>query len=154
MSTSERDPAGGATATENGGDPVGGGTEREPASWEEVSRLRAEAKRHRLAKVAAESERDQLRSRVDAQDRAAVERIAGDSLANASDIWLTTQIGDLRDEEGEIDAEKVTERVTQLLDERPHWKKTGAIDFGGGVRQPVKRPATLGEAFKRSITGR
>ena len=73
------------TATEPSpatGDPAGAGAEREPPSWEEVRQLRAEAKRHRLTKVAAEQERDQLRTRVDAQDRREVERIAADKLAN------------------------------------------------------------------------
>ena len=57
-----------------------------PPSMDEVRGLREEAKRHRFAGRAAESERDQLRARVDAQDRREVERIAGGQMQNAGDL--------------------------------------------------------------------
>jgi hypothetical protein len=148
------------TATETSAsshEPVGDVSERDAASYDaEVKSLRAEAKRHRLAQRAAESERDTLRTRVDAQDRREVERIAGDHMQNAADIWLTTQIGDLRDEEGEIDREKINERVEQLLSDRPHWRKPNgpAPGFSSGVRQPLKPARTIGQAFKNSLGGR
>jgi hypothetical protein len=139
------------------GEPAGAGSEREPPSWEEVRQLRAEAKRHRLTKNAAEQERDQLRGRVDAQDRREVERIAGDRLASPGDLWLTTQLADLRDEDGELDSDKIGERVESVLSDRPHWRKTSGPppNFSSGVRQPLKQPKTIGEAFKNALhTGR
>ena len=147
-STSESSPA--------TGEPAGAGSEREPPSWDEVRQLRAEAKRHRLTKNAAEQERDQLRTRVDAQDRREVERIAADKLANPSDLWLTTQLADLRDEDGELDSEKIGERVDQLVTDRPHWRKSNGPppNFSSGVRQPLRRERTLGDAFKNALTGR
>ena len=96
------------------------GTDRES----EIRQLRAEAKRHRLAKNAAEAERDTLRGRVDQQDKREVERLAGDRLQNANDIWLTTDIAALRDEEGALDADKISERLDAVLEQRPHWRKT------------------------------
>lgn len=135
-------------------EPAEARTERD---WEtEVKSLRAEAKKYRLSARSAEAERDTLRGRVDAADRREVERIAGESMQNASDLWLTTNISDLRDEEGEIDRERVSERVEQLLSERSHWRKTSSVptNFSSGVRQPIRRNASLGEAFKRSIGGR
>ncbi len=146
-----------AEPSPQGHDGAGGsapGAERDPPSWDEVRQLRAEAKRHRLTKVVAEQERDQLRGRVDAQDRREVERIAGDQLANPSDLWLTTQLSDLRDEDGELDSEKIGERVEQVLAERPHWRATAPPDFSSGVRRPVQQPKTLGQAFKDSLLGR
>lgn len=133
-------------------DSADAGSEREPSSWEtEIKSLRAEAKRHRLAQRAAESERDQLRQRVDQNDRREVERLVGDRMQNAADIWLTASIGDLRDEEGTIDAERVAERVDQLLEQRPHWKRTAPADFSSGVRRPIQKPSSIGQAFKNSL---
>ena len=95
-------------------------------------------------------------TRVDAQDRREVERIAADKLANPSDLWLTTQLADLRDEDGELDSEKIGERVDQLVTDRPHWRKSNGPppNFSSGVRQPIRRERTLGDAFKNALTGR
>ena len=132
-------------------EPVDAGTERES----EIRQLRAEAKRHRLEKRAAESERDQLRGRVDQQDKREVERLASDRLQNASDIWLTTDITALRNEDGELDSEKISERLDAVLEQRPHWRKAGpAPNFSSGVRKPIPQPKTLGQAFKDSLLGR
>jgi hypothetical protein len=118
---------------------------------DEVRSLRSEAKQYRLRAKAAEQERDALRTRVDASDRREVERLAADRLQNASDFWLTTQLADLRDEEGGIDADKVSERVEQVLADRPHWRKSAPADFSSGARKPLTPPKTLGAAFKATI---
>ena len=133
-----------------------GGSEREPPSWDEVSKLRAEAKRHRLAARAASEERDHLRGRLDAQDKREVERIAGDKLASASDLWLAVKLDELRDEDGELDSEKIGERVDQLVTEKPHWRKVEGppANFSSGVRRPISQPKTLGSAFKSALHGR
>lgn len=162
--TSEHDPsAPDVTSAPSGADisiapsePAGASTEREPPSWEEVRQLRAEAKRHRLAKNASEAERDQLRGRVDAQDRREVERVAAEQLANPSDLWLTVQLAELRDEDGELDSDKISARLDQLTAEKPHWRKTTGPppNFSSGVRSPIKKPATIGEAFKNALHSR
>ena len=157
--TSAPDVTGASTATEphdrglSGSDSSDAGSEREPPSWEEVRQLRAEAKRHRLTKNAAEQERDALRGRVDAQDRREVERVAGDRLQNPADLWLTTQLADLRDEDGELDADKISQRVDGVLADRPHWRKTTGPppNFSSGVRQPIQKPKSIGEAFKNAL---
>jgi len=153
------DVASAPTASESSpatSEPAGAAAEREPPSLDELRQLRAEAKRHRLAKNAAEQERDQLRTRVDAQDKREVERLAADKLANPSDLWLTTQLADLRDEDGELDSEKIGERLDQLVTEKPHWKRVDrpAPNFSSGVRKPIRRERTIGEAFKSALTGR
>jgi hypothetical protein len=141
------------TATEIPSEASEGPQSAEPDVTEQLRALRSEAKQHRLARRAAESERDQLRVRVDQADRLEVERLAGDRLQNPSDLWLTASVADFRDENGELDAEKISERVDAVLAERPHWR-TPPADFGSGVRRPIQRSVSLGEAFKRSIAGR
>ncbi len=154
LDTSAADVASASSATDSA-PATGEGSERDPSSWEsEIKQLRAEAKRHRLAQRAAESERDQLRTRVDQHDREHVERIVGDRLQNPSDLWLTTDLSSLRDEEGAIDADKLSEHVEQLTADKPHWRKSTPADFSSGARQPIKRPASIGEAFKRSLHAR
>jgi hypothetical protein len=120
----------------------------------ELREVRSEAKRHRLERNAAVAERDTLRARVDAADRREVERLAGERLQNAGDIWLTTDVQSLRDEDGELDKDLIAERVEHVLGERPHWRKTGPADFSSGVRRPLKPAASLGEAFKNAIHSR
>jgi hypothetical protein len=154
LAANAQDATRGPTATETLADASEGPQSAETDVTEQLRALRAEAKQHRLARRAAESERDQLRVRVDQADRDAVERLAGDRLASPSDLWLAVELKDLRDENGELDAEKVSERVDAVLADRPHWRKTGPVDFGGGVRRPIQRSASIGQAFKNALGGR
>jgi hypothetical protein len=119
----------------------------------EIRGLRAEAKRNRIAAHAAAEERDSLRSRIDGYDRREVERQIADRVQSPSDFWLTTDIASLRDEEGQIDQERVSERIDQVLGERPHWRRMPPADFSSGVRRPIKPAKSLGEAFKQSLLG-
>lgn len=128
-------------------------TDRDPPSWDEVRSLRTEAKNHRLARRAAESERDALRGRVDAHDRSDVERQLADRLAAPGDIWLAVQLADLRDEDGQLDQEKINDRTEQVLADRPHWSKTSRPDFSSGARTPIKPPKSIGSAFKQALGG-
>lgn len=134
------------------GEPAGAGSEH----GDEIRSLRAEAARRRQAQRAAETERDTLRGRVDRQDRREIERLVGDRLQNAEDFWLTVKLDDLRDDDGDVDVDRVGERVQQLLSEKPHWAKSQAPppNFSSGVRQPLKRQSSLGDAFKNALTGR
>jgi hypothetical protein len=126
-------------------------------TMDEVRGLREEAKRHRLARRAAEQERDTLRGRVDAHDKTDVERQLADRFAAPGDIWHVVQLSDLRDPDtGELDDERIGEHATHVLEQHPHWAKSSGMPsgFSSGVRQPIKRSATIGEAFKRSLHGR
>ncbi len=133
-------------------EPADGSEPRQP-TLEEVQGLRAEARQHRMRARNAESERDQLRSRLETRERGDVERMVADRLENPGDLWLTTSVSDLKGDEGEIDHEKLDERLDQLLEQRPHWRKSERPQFHSGARRPVQRPKTLGEALKRSIGG-
>jgi len=84
----------------------------------------AEAKKYRQRAQAAEAERDELRARLDTLQRAEVERIAADTLADPADLWTTgTTITDYLTEEGNIDNDKITTTITELVRAKPHWQK-------------------------------
>jgi len=97
-----------------------------------------------------EAERDQLRDRLRARDRADVERIAADDLDRPADAWLVW--GDdpdrFLDTHGDIDTDAVREAVTELLRERPAWRKRvarrGDPDQGKGNGQTDTGQGWLG----------
>ncbi|MGW0006041.1 hypothetical protein ACWDT6_19655 [Nocardia grenadensis] len=83
-----------------------------------------EAKKWRLKLRDTEAERDGLRDRVATYERAEVERLVADSLADPSDLWVAgTELDALRGKDGSIDPGKVKAAVTELLEQRPHWKR-------------------------------
>lgn len=121
-----------------------------------IGSLRQEAADHRTARREAEQERDGLRERVEASDRADVERMVGDRLASVEDFWLTTQLDDLRGENGQVDPELVTAAVEKVVEERPHWaKQQRRADFGQGVRSADhgRQRASFGEGLKNALRG-
>ena len=123
-------------------------------TWPEIRRLRQEAgaRRHQVREL--QVERDQLRDRVERHDRAEVERLVGDRLLDAADIWTNgTDLEALRDEDGAIDSERVDEAIKSLVAAKPHYGPP-ATNFHGGARRPVKQPASFGEALKNRLTGR
>lgn len=84
-----------------------------------------EAKKWRLKLRDTEAERDGLRERVTTYERAEVERLVADSLADPSDLWVAgTELDALRGKDGSIDPGKVKAAVAELLEQRPHWKRT------------------------------
>ncbi|MGH4021752.1 MAG: hypothetical protein ACRDT0_21465 [Pseudonocardiaceae bacterium] len=81
-----------------------------------------EAAKYRRRLREAESERDALRSRLDASQRREVERFAGADLARGDDVWLGgAELAALLDDAGNVDPGKVAETTAALLAERPHW---------------------------------
>lgn len=116
----------------------------------------SEAAKYRRKLREAEAERDQLLERVDAQDRAAIEGMAASKLHNPADLWLVTNPNDLRNEAGEIDADKVTAALAGAVADRPHWAKTQAPPSqrpkanlsGGGDPSESGEPATWAGAFR------
>lgn len=122
-----------------------------PQTFDEtyVKDLRAEAAGYRRELREAQTERDQLRERVERQDREAVERLAGERLQSSSDFWLAVELADLRGDDGAIDREKVQAALEQVATDRPHWIKPPYTAFDGGVRGRAVSPApSFGEALK------
>lgn len=71
-----------------------------------------EAARYRRQLRETEAERDTLRERVEAMQRAEVERLAG-HLSQPSAIWAAgVELADVLDEDGNVDPGKVTPAVT------------------------------------------
>jgi len=110
----------------------------------------AEAAKWRRQLRETETERDQLRSRVDQHDRADVERLVAERLADPSDFWHGTTVDELRDEAGAIDVGKAEAELTKLLRAKPHYAARQLPDLHQGVRQTADRqePPSFGEALR------
>lgn len=112
-----------------------------------------EAANYRTRLRAAEAEVEQrervivgLREEVDRLHRAEAERIAGEaSMASPGDLWLVTDLADLRDEAGRLDVEKVNAKVDGVLADRPSWR-VRVPSFDGGARQTPPQSRTPGLA--------
>ncbi len=91
----------------------------------------AAAYRRRLRDT--EAERDTLAGRVEALQRREAERIAGQHLADPTDLWL---LGDDLDElltDGDIDAAKVSAAARAIVSTRPRLAAP-PLDLGQGAR--------------------
>ena len=91
----------------------------------------------------AEAERDQLRELLGRRDRADVERMAASKLADPADIWRGgIELADVMNESGELDPDLVSEAITKLLAEHPHWERrpyspaAPASSVTGGATNP------------------
>ena len=157
----EQEAAGNAQEPQQpAGEPVGGtgGTEATEggtgAQEGALSPNREAAKRRRQLRE-VEAERDTLRSRLDSYDRAEVERLAADHLADPGDLWLSTSIADLRSDDGALDAEKVTAELDKITTERPHWRKQSPRpEVHQGARREVPEAPSFGQTVKRALGGR
>ena len=116
----------------------------------EIRKLRSENAGSRTRYKAAESERDQLRTRLSVFDQAQVEQLAGERLHDPADLTDRVGLDELRGEDGTLDLAKVAERIEQLVTSKPHLAKVqNAADFGGGRRGvPVNSAPSFGEALK------
>ena len=123
------------TTTDTGADPPDREQSTEDTTDDGDAKLRREASRYRRQLREAEGERDGLRGRVEAMQRAEVERLAADRIAVPADVWLAgTSLPDMLDEDGNVDQAKVTDRIGQILTDRPGWRRQSAPSFDGGVR--------------------
>lgn len=86
--------------------------------------------RERAAEL--ETERDALAARLDARDRAEVARLAGEILAQGSDLLDLggVSLDDLRDENGDINADEVAAMAAALVDQRPGLSVNAEIKRG------------------------
>lgn len=92
----------------------------------------AEAARWRVKLRETEAERDTLRARVTDMHAAEVSRLATGpgALHDGADLLLTSTLDDLLDDDGNVDAEAVTEAVAALVERKPHLARPA---FEGGV---------------------
>lgn len=92
-------------------EPAESTTEEQPQS------SNREAAGYRVKLRDTEAERDTLRTRVESMQRAEVERIAGTRIDKASAVWASgVQLGDLLDEDGNVDQQKVTDATLAAKD--------------------------------------
>lgn len=97
--------------------------EVEPDPEEPQPKNREERFRKQLR--ATEAERDALSERLSRMQRAEVERLASQHLADGADFWRDgTQLDNVLTETGDVDPDKVTELATALVDTHQHWKRT------------------------------
>jgi hypothetical protein len=115
---------------QDGGDPVG-----------------AREQRYRQRAQAAEAERDGLAALVEGFQRAEVQRLAADVLADPGDLWLDgAQLSDLLDDSGRVDPGKFAGVVDRLLAAHPHWRKplapySGPLHSGAANARAIDSPA-------------
>jgi hypothetical protein len=116
--------------------------------------LSREAAGYRRRLRETESERDDLRGRLEGYEREHVERIAGDrGLQVPADIWqFGASLDALRTEDGAIDAEAVSGLVGEIVKDRPGLQARPEGDLGIGrgaaaagtrIEQPVGLSALL-----------
>jgi hypothetical protein len=88
---------------------------------------RSREQRYRQQLRATEAERDQLRERLDARDRADVERMIASKLIDPSDLWAAgVTLADLVDDSGELQPALVDEAVERTVKAHPHWRHSPA----------------------------
>lgn len=112
--------------------------------------------RYRVERNEARAERDALAQRVERLQRAEVERLASDALSHPADLFSLSgnDVADYLNEDGDVDADKVTADVAAILAERPGLKKGLVPGFdptqGYGGRPDPKREPTLADLLKGS----
>ncbi len=77
--------------------------------------------RYRVERNEARAERDELAQRVNQLQTREVERLAALGMSNPADVFTLggVELADLLDEAGEVDPDKVTEVVNDILGTRP-----------------------------------
>lgn len=102
----------GDTGTEDAGGTDTGGADS-------GSNPNREAAKYRTQLRDTEAERDRLAARVDAYERAELDRLAAGKLADPSD-WQPDR-DQIRDDDGNIDEGKAAAALDRLLTEKPHY---------------------------------
>jgi hypothetical protein len=132
------DPMPSDDATEAVRDPVAHERSREAARYRTRLRAAEEQLGQRDEVIAG------MRAEVDRLHRLEAERLAGD-LQTPADLWLAASLEDLRDEDGRLDSEKVTEKVAEVIADHPAWRKR-SVSFDGGARATAEMPRRPGLA--------
>jgi hypothetical protein len=141
-------PAPGDPTPPEGGQPQDLDLDRES----DVAKLRHEAASRRRQLREVEAERDGLREQVDTFHRERVERIAGQRLADASDVWTTVELAELRDADGGLDEARITAAVADVLQRKPHWANQvpPAPDLHQGARPVPPEKPSFGRALRKA----
>lgn len=93
-----------------------------------------EAAKHRVKLREAEERSAALEQRVTAMQRAEVERIAGTKLTAAEDFWtLAPDLPELLDEAGELDHDRITDAIADVIKQRPHWRKPARVTENSSI---------------------
>ena len=124
---------------------------RRRAASDDVAKLRRENANRRGALREVEAERDALRDQVAALQRAEVERLAAERLADPSDLWRHdgVELDALLGEDGGLDAERWPPPWPGWSRRTPHGASRGPTSAPGPGAASSPRP-TFGEAFKRA----
>lgn len=109
----------------------------------EAARYRRKLRDTETERDQANTERDQLHTRLTAMQRAEVERLAADTLADPADVWRDgAELAGLLDDDGNVDPAKVTKAARTVRQAHPHWSKprrprtpstAGGLRSGAGV---------------------
>ena len=102
-------------------------------------KLASEAAKWRVTARQTEAKLAVAEARVAELQRQEVERILATKLAMPEDFWLSGKwsVADMLNEQGQVDAERVSAAADAVLEGRPHWRAT---------LKPVGAPAS-------SVTG-
>jgi hypothetical protein len=121
-----------------------------PAEGDDPAKLRREAAAYRTRLRESEADAKRLAERVREMQKANIEgSVSGPGrLADPSDLWLTTKVDDLLDEDGAINAEKVKAALDQTLADHPAWKDRKGPGLGGGVHGEQRTVPSFGEMVK------
>jgi hypothetical protein len=110
-----------------------------------------EAAKYRRRLRETEAERDSLAQRVERMQRAEVERISAERLAEPDDLWtFGTALADVLTDDGDVNADAVQAAVEALLTARPRLAKAVPVpfpDLAQGVRQTTSSPVSWSDAI-------
>jgi hypothetical protein len=102
------------------------GPDDEPSHDETTERPKNKEELYRKQRGELKAQNEQLVERLNRMQRAEVERIASQHLADGNDFFRDgAQLADLLTEHGDIDVEKVTELANALASSHPHWRRRG-----------------------------
>lgn len=114
--------------------------EREdPADLAHVRKLRSENKNLRERAKTAEDQLGTLNAQVESFRRSEIERIAATVLADPKDLWLgEVTPNDFLDDNGTLDAERVSAHVNDIAQQRPHWTLGNQQQLAPPSNRPVE----------------
>lgn len=83
-----------------------------------------ESAKYRKRAQDAEAERDRLIERLSTLQRAEAQRLASEHLADGADLWRDgAELAAMLNDDGDVDADKVTEAAKALVAAHGHWRK-------------------------------
>lgn len=139
--TGQPDPAAGQNTPDNP-EPLEQGASNGPGEGEgtDESPNGSEAARWRRRLRDTEAALGQLTERLTALQRAEVERIAGEHLADGSDVWKHdgVELPSLLSEDGTVSSDKVAELARAAVAARPHWAAHRPSPVPGKPRERLR----------------